>query len=306
MLPSQNDPPAGDWLLFGATGAVGGFLLQRLQRAGIPVCALSRQASLSSASTGVQWIQGSLEHASALDLHLRAGFAPRVVACAGPLDAFADWLARHPPAPGTRVLALSSLSADYKRASLQPDERALADRLIAAEALLQHTCARACAQGAVLRAGLIYGNGTDRSVSPLLRAARRWRVLPWPRAANGRREPVHADDLAAAMLAAADLRDPALTLLRLPGPEQIGWIEMLRRTFSLELAPPRLLVLPVPGLRHLAAHLATGVGRLGRLASTVHRLHLDQCAESSDWATLGITPRGFARSAAFTPDPPQA
>jgi nucleoside-diphosphate-sugar epimerase len=294
MSPSPSNPRRGSWLLFGATGAVGGFLLQRLQRAGIGVCALSRQTPALAESSGVQWIAGSLEHAPVLALHLQAGFAPQVVACAGPLDAFADWLARHPPASGTRVLALSSLSADYKRESLQPDERALADRLIAAEALLQQTCIGVGARATVLRAGLIYGTGVDRSLSPLLRAARRWRVLPWPGAANGRREPVHADDLAAALLAAADLRDPAPELLRLPGPEQIGWIEMLRRTFSLEPTPPRLLVLPTPGLRRLAAYFATGVGRLGRIASTVHRLHLDQCAASSDWAQLGLRPRDFA------------
>ncbi|WP_395787613.1 nucleoside-diphosphate sugar epimerase [Aquimonas sp.] len=290
-LPDPLPRPDG-WLLFGSTGAVGGFVLQRLRSLQIPVLAVSRQRAAGTVA-GVRWIHGSLEAAPELDHLLGEGWRPSVIACAGPLDAFSQWVSGHPPARGTRLLALSSLSADYKASSLQADERALAARLAAAESLLQTSSRQHGAQLTVLRAGLIYGTGSDRSLSPLLRLARRCGVLPWPRAADGLREPVHADDLAAALLAAADLRDLAPELLRLPGPERIGWIEMLRRSFSLEPSGPRLLTLPTPGLRWLAGRMATGVGRPARLAATIYRLHQDQCATSSDWALLGLAPRRF-------------
>ena len=53
----------------------------------------------------------------------------------------------------------------------------------------------------VFRPTLIYGAGTDRSLAPIARFARRWRVLPVPLGANGLRQPVHARDLAAACVA---------------------------------------------------------------------------------------------------------
>ena len=46
--------------------------------------------------------------------------------CLGPLDAFAAWLQRQPATGLRRVIALSSMSAESKRESPDPAERALA------------------------------------------------------------------------------------------------------------------------------------------------------------------------------------
>jgi nucleoside-diphosphate-sugar epimerase len=283
--------PIDHWLLFGASGTVGSYLLSRLLRAGAQVDAVSRQPQ-AAAAPGLRWIRGSLENAA--DAFAFAnGRAPSVIACAGPLDAFAAWLERAPPPAGTRVLALSSLSAEWKQQSRQPAERALAARLLQAELTLLAVCARAQAPATLFRCGMIYGAGRDRSLSPLLRFAQRWGALVLPRAARGLRQPVHADDLAQALLAAAPRADLAQSVLRLPGPDALDYFQMVQRSLARLPQPPRLIRLPAPGLAALAAALAARPRRLGRAAAVLSRLYQDQCAPATDWRRLKLQPRAF-------------
>jgi nucleoside-diphosphate-sugar epimerase len=289
-------PDPQRWLVFGASGSVGGCLLARLQEHAVAVDALSR--SRRPSSRDVCWLQGSLEHAPELEARLTT--PPAVIACCGPLDAFVAWLAAHPPAAGSCVVALSSLSADWKANSPQPAERALAARLQESEQRLFALCQTAGAVATVFRCGLLYGGGECRSLAPLLRLGGRLRVLPWPRAARGLREPVHVDDIAQAMLKVVRHRQFAQSLLRLPGPERITFHDMLRCSLA-QLSPAAaLLRLPTPGLRALSLRLAGRADRVGVVAATVLRLHQDQCAQGSDWHRLALQPRRFEPAEALT------
>lgn len=282
------------WLLFGATGMVGEALLLRLQAAGAAVVACTRGPAPPNSIAGARWLRASLAEAPAAEALCTR--MPDVIACAGPLDAFADWLQRHPPPAQVRVLALSSLSAEWKRSSRQPSERALALRLLTAEQALLDTCLRAGAEATILRCGLIWerldGEGRDRSLSPLLRLASRWRVLPWPRAARGLRQPVHADDIAAALMSAS-ARSFAQPLLSLPGPHSLDWPSMLQRSFESSHPSPRLLSVPMPGLAPLLRRLASRSGRLGEQSAVLARLYENQTAVGEGWSQLCIQPRGF-------------
>ncbi|HEV7491946.1 MAG TPA: NAD-dependent epimerase/dehydratase family protein, partial [Rhodanobacteraceae bacterium] len=182
-------------LVFGASGAIGRFLVPRLLAAGHAVIAVSR-ISRTSAARNLQWIVG--------DLPDRVPALPRfdVIFSLGPLDAFARWFADSSEIRA-RVIAIGSLSAQTKEYSADPHERDLAARLVAAEAILAAaTEHRACAV-TTLRASLIYGAGLDLSLTPFVNFARRWRVFPRLMGAHGLRQPVHADDLADACIAAA-------------------------------------------------------------------------------------------------------
>jgi hypothetical protein len=54
----------------------------------------------------------------------------------------------------------------------------------------------------ILRPTLIYGAGIDRSITPIVQRALRLRLFPIP-LAGGLRQPVHADDIARAVVAAS-------------------------------------------------------------------------------------------------------
>lgn len=274
------------WLVFGGSGAVGRFLLPALAAARCEVLALSRQPA-PVAIEGVRWLQGSLECAPALDRVLANDARVELICSLGPLDAFAAWLAAHPPAAGLRVIALSSLSAEWKQASPNPGERALARRLVDSEQRVLDLCMARNAGATLLRCGLIHGAGMDRSLSPLLRWARRW-PLPWPRAANGLRQPVHAQDLARAVLAVAARPEFAQLRLSLPGPEALSFPVMLQRSLAGQAQAHGLLPVPLPGVFALGSLLARLPGRVGARSATLRRLYLDQLSPCDDWGRLGI------------------
>lgn len=279
-MQAQTHSPR--WLVFGGSGAVGRFLLPMLLAQHAEVLALTR-APVPPGVPSLHWLQGSLQAAPALDAVLEAGARFDVVCSLGPLDAFADWLDRHPHAAACRVLALSSLSAEWKQHSAHPAERSLARSLVDNERRVLQQCPGAT----LLRCGLIHGAGVDRSLSPLLRWARR-RPLPWPRAARGLRQPVHAADLARAALAAAARPQLAQRVLALPGPEALSFPVMLQRSLAAEGRRSRVIPVPLPGLEWLVGLLAGMHGRFGARAATVRRLYRDQLSPSQGWGELGI------------------
>ncbi|MFA5684708.1 MAG: NAD-dependent epimerase/dehydratase family protein [Lysobacteraceae bacterium] len=295
----DSAPPSPVFVL-GGSGAVGRFLLRRLAQQAQPALALSRRPSApawAASWPSVAWRQGDLATLR------EAGWpATEWLLSVGPLDALAAACVRGLPAGLRRVVALSSLSIRWKGGSPNPAERALVERLLAAETSLRQTLAKAGVDLCLLRPGLIYGAGIDRSLSPLLRAARRWRRLPWPRAARGLRAPVHADDVAAAVLAALALpaAPPAAEALLLPGPRALPFDRLIDEMLHALAPGARRLAVPVPlSACALAARLP---GRIGGFAAMLRRSALDQCAEDAGWDTLGLHPRPFRpREEDFTP-----
>lgn len=246
-------------LIFGASGAIGRFVLLGFEPGEI-VHAVSRRPHPG-------WVCGDLS-----DTRVSWPDAQTVISL-GPLDAFAQWLDRHANAGLRRVVAVSSMSAEAKRDSADPDERALAQRLLDAEALLKQTADARAIAWTILRPTLIYGAGTDRSLAPLARFARRWRVLPIPLGANGLRQPIHARDLAAAVLAVREAPVTFGKTYELGGAERLRFDAMLWR---LRGALPGF-VLPVPVPRWLLRALVGA--RVSRGA--VLRLHQMQVADNT-------------------------
>lgn len=213
------------------------------------------------------------------------------VLSAGPLDLFSRWLTTGPLPGHPRVVALSSMSAVTKAASAWPPERALAQRLQQAEQAVAAACERDGMPWTLLRPTLIYGLGRDQNISPLLRRARRWRLLPLPRA-GGLRQPVHADDVAAAMLAAVPLAASHGRVLEIGGGERLSVRQLFERLRA--AIPESVLPLPLPTAVTRCA--ARGASRFA-LAAKLARFEVDLVADNSEVERLlGIRPRPFVPS----------
>jgi nucleoside-diphosphate-sugar epimerase len=263
-------------VVFGASSQIGHFLLPCLRARGEEVLAISRAAHPET--TGLRWLRGHLPDA------VPALPAASAIVCFGPLQAFAHWLATTAPANAPRIVATSSMSAQSKADSPVPAERAIARELQQGEAALAAACATLGCAWTVLRPTLIYGVGRDHSLTPLARRALRWRVFPRP-AGRGLRQPVHADDVAQAVLAALDR--PAQRIVAIGGGERLVAAQMFARVqHSLPVAT---LPLPLPTwlLRLAARALPHLRGQLGRLDA-------DLIADNSELERLlGIRPRAF-------------
>jgi nucleoside-diphosphate-sugar epimerase len=275
-------------LIFGASGAVGRFLAPQLALFGARVLAVSRDPPQQDDRANVRWIRGDL-----FDATLEIADAVDIVVSLGPLDAFARWYERRAPAGARRVVALSSMSAESKRVSPDRAERELAERLRDAEARLARAARARGAAWTILRPTLIYGDGRDRSLAPIARLARRWRVLPIPAGAAGLRQPVHAADLAGAVLAAIDCTAAAGRTYPVGGGERLRFDELLGRLRA--AVPGFVLAVPVPlfALR-LWGRLRRGAGAAGFGDAALRRLReplvADNAAAERD---LGYAPRAF-------------
>jgi nucleoside-diphosphate-sugar epimerase len=239
-------------LLTGATGVVGPFLLQRLPAKGHEVHAISRRPA-GEQRPGVTWERADLGAVG-------PALGPEGIRTwihAAPL-----WLAP-PLVPGLarrglrRVLAFGSTSRFTKARSPSAPERDTAARLERAEAALAEACAASGVAWTVFRPTLVWGGGRDRNVSAIAAVARRLGFVPVAGAARGARQPVHADDLARACLAALDNATTFGRAYDLPGGETLAFDEMVARIARGMAREPRTLHVPVPALR-----LAIGLARL--------------------------------------------
>jgi nucleoside-diphosphate-sugar epimerase len=276
------------FIIFGATGATGRLLLPRLLGRGERVCAVSRLPPGAASGPQPAWIRGDLY--GAID---ELPSAADVILSLGPLDAFAAWFEGNAVAGVHRVIALSSMSAETKRASTDSFERALSESLRSAERRLLDAAAARGIACTVLRPTLIYGGGADRSLVPIARFALRWHLLPVPLGAVGLRQPVHAADVAAAVDAVVGCPAAHGKTYALGGGERLRFDHMLLRlraampAFVLPLPVPQALIRALLRIRSVGAARVTSAAAVGRLRTA---LIADNAEATRDF---GYSPRAF-------------
>lgn len=232
--------PTPPLLVLGATSLVGRPLLVRLAEAGRPAFALSRAAR--EPADAVTWVRGDLgepDWTAALPPVEQALSLSPVWLLPQAVPALADAGVR-------RLVAFSSTSRFTKAASPVAAEREVADRLARSEDETISLCERRGVAWAILRPTLIYDPGRDANVTRLARLIRRFGVLPLAGRGEGRRQPVHADDLAAAALAALDAPAAPNRAYDLPGGETLTYRAMAERIFEGLGRRPRILSVPAP------------------------------------------------------------
>ena len=272
-------------LVFGASGQIGAPLLERLGDAGWRVLAVSREAR--SDAPGRHWLQGDFARMPALPAAVDAVFS------CGPLDLFARWYEAaglHCP----RVVAFGSTSASTKQDSRDEAERELARRLLGAEARLHAAAEARGAAATLLRPTLVYGAGRDATLTRIAAMARRWGRFVLPTRADGLRQPVHVDDLAAAALAACEAQAAHGRAYDLPGGERLPYREMVARVLACVEPRPALHALPMPVFLALlrlaqARGIASGLGP-GAVARMREDLVFDAAPAERDF---GYAPRDF-------------
>ena len=272
-------------LVFGASGQIGAPLLERLGDAGWRVLAVSREAR--SDAPGRHWLQGDFARMPALPAAVDAVFS------CGPLDLFARWYEAaglHCP----RVVAFGSTSASTKQDARDEAERELARRLLGAEARLHAAAEARGAAATLLRPTLVYGAGRDATLTRIAAMARRWGRFVLPTRAEGLRQPVHVDDLAAAALAACEAQAAHGRAYDLPGGERLPYREMVARVLACVEPRPALHALPMPVFLALL-RLAQARGIAGGLApGAVARMREDLVFDAAPAARdFAYAPREF-------------
>ena len=273
-------------VIVGASSMIGRHLLRRLAERGVAGRCLTRRAVPASHEMppGFSWSVLSGDG----DVRVPADAALFSLA---PIAVLPPLLARM--TGGGRLVALSTASAIYKADSSDPAERAGMETVRRAEGEVGRLCRERGIAWTILRPTLIYDPGRDRNVSAIAAVARRFRFVPlaWP--AGGRRQPIHADDVAQAMVAALGAPGAAGAILGLPGGETLSYRDMVRRIFEALGRRPVLLYLPLGPLRLVfrAWRMATGADYSPAMLERMNRdLTLDPAPVQE---ILGTTCRPF-------------
>ncbi len=225
-------------LVTGATSLIGHFLLPRLRSADHTIFAFSRS---KQSSQDINWYQydgfsfaakPSVDQAEVL-IHL------------GPLRVLPDLIDEFADLGGKRIIAFSSTSRFSKLKSGLDSERKFAQELISAEEVVASKCAKNNISWTVFRPTLIYGAGLDKNVSSITRFIKHFGFFPLVGAGSGLRQPVHADDLAAACLMVIDNEKTFNQAYDLIGGETLNYKEMVKRLFVTLNKKPRFFSFPL-------------------------------------------------------------
>ncbi|MDC7986371.1 NAD-dependent epimerase/dehydratase family protein [Rhodoplanes sp. TEM] len=195
------------------------------------------------------------------------------------------------------IVALSSTSVLTKASAGDPGEQAVAARLAAGE---QRLIAWAEPRGiawTILRPTLIWGHGRDGNVSRIAAIVRRVGAFPVLGEAAGRRQPIHADDVATACLAALAAPAAAGHVYAITGGETLRYRDMVERVFAALGRTPRIVSVPLPLIRAgiaLARWLPGGADLTPGMAERMNRdLVFDASPAANDFgfAARGVAPR---------------
>lgn len=268
-------------LVNGAGGLVGGPLADRMERAGLDVVRSGRTRR------GRGWLVWDMTGpASTLEDRFDC------VVHAAPLWLLPDHMAALAAAGVARLVAFGSTSALTKRQSASRADRALASSLSRAEERLAEESARLGMNMTLFRPTMVYGYGRDENISTIARFARRYGFFPVAGRAAGRRQPVHADDLVNAVMAALDEAGTFGRTYNLTGGETLTYRAMVARIFEGLGRPARIFSVPTALYGTLLA--AAGIVKQGVSPSMAGRMNQDMVFDASRArADFGFDPQGF-------------
>ena len=258
--------------VLGASSLVGSCLVAQLEEAGWQVSQCAREG-LPAASPDLvpYWI------------------------CVAPLWVLPDYFPLLLARGARYVVALSSTSVFTKAGSVDAGEQALAARLVMGEQTLQAWAEARGIVWVILRPTLIYGRGRDRNVSEVARLIRRWGFFPFLGRGDGLRQPVHAEDVASACVAALTAPAAMNRAYALSGGETLTYREMVMRIFKALGRVPRCVNVPrvffslaLSGLRLLPRYRHWTSAMAQRMSED---LVFDHGAARHD---LGFLPRAFS------------
>ncbi len=286
--------------VLGATSIIGTYLLPLLVKEGWDVAAFSRQARYvkqPAEDRSILWqLLAKSKLPNFIDVHQKEKQIPFWISLA-PIAVLPEYFPMLLTYGAKHIVALSSTSRFTKRQSSDPMERKLAESLAEDEDRIECWTKANKLTYTLLRPTLIYSPGRDRNISVIAAFVRRFGFFCAFGSANGLRQPVHAQDVAAACAASLSAQAAVNKCYNISGGEIISYREMVRQIFFAVDKKPRFVEFPLwlfrlaifilrifPPFRHWSAAMAQRMNQ---------DMIFDHRAASSD---LNFSPRNFQLS----------
>ena len=196
------------------------------------------------------------------------------------------------------VIAVSSTSRFTKTVSSDPAEKKLAESLAVNENLLEAWAKKEQLTFTILRPTLVYGLGRDKNVSMIAGFIRRFSFFSVFGAAQGLRQPVHAQDVASCCAAALTAAAAINKSYNISGGEIINYREMVSRIFSALGKKPRFISFPLWLFRLVVSILRIFPSFHHWSSAMAERMNQDLVFDHEDARRdLGFDPRLFCLKA---------
>lgn len=278
--------------LLGANSLVGECAISRLSKDGRHTVAFSRHLPVGKTEAGVTWLR----------LPASLPTCPEVSSikdwlCVAPIWALPQYFSVIEALGARRVVALSSTSLFVKNDSADHGEQDMVRRLAEGEQALRAWAEAEGVEWVILRPTLIYGCGRDKNLSEIVRFVRRWGFFPLMGPAEGLRQPVHAEDVATACVAALTVPVAANRTYNLSGGETLPYREMVCRVFAAIGRLPHLVTIPRWLFRLGVTTLRLWPRYQHWTVEMAERMNRDLVFDCADAARdLGFSPRPFRLS----------
>ena len=280
--------------LLGATSLVGECIQKQLLHRNWLITAFSRQ-EIRNSHTHITWLQPetnipNIENKIAVWI------------CAAPIWILADYFDLLLAYGIQRIVVLSSTSRFTKNDSTDQQEQFTAHLLMKSENQLRAWAETHHVEWVILRPTLIYGMGRDKNITEIARFILRFGFFPLLGAAKGLRQPIHANDVAAACILALEALNLRNCTYNLTGGETLTYRDMVKRIFSALQKKPRFIRVPLL-LFQLIIPLLKQVPRYRNwTADMAERMNQDLAFNSLDTQKdLRFSPGSFTLSAEDLP-----
>lgn len=272
----------------GASSLVGRYLLPQLLAQGHQLEVISRSSGVTQKN--LTWHQLPLETADLSGVPVEDGFVYVHLAPLWLLPPILPELARRKV---SRIIAFSSTSVLTKQSSTHPAEQAVVAKLQSAELALVNSGLN---NWTIIRPTLIYAAGRDKNVATIAAFIRRLGIFAMIGPGRGLRQPVHAEDLASAVLAILQKSQTHNKIYALSGGETLSYRAMVERIFQALNRPHRIISIPSP-LFATALWLVRCLPRFRHLhMQMAYRMNQDLYFDHSDaHRDFGYAPRKFDR-----------
>ena len=234
--------------VLGATSIVGEYLLPLLVEEGWDVVAFSRKARYIKQPMNDCPVAWHLLTKSKLpdnnDVH-QTGKQITFWISLTPIWVLPEYFSMLLHCGAKHVVAISSTSRFTKDNSSDPAEKKLAGNLAENEERLAAWAKKEKITFTILRTTLVYGLGRDKNVSVIAAFIRRFAFFSVFGDARGLRQPVHAQDVASACVAALGASAAINRCYNISGGEIVTYREMVCRIFSALGRKPRFVTFPL-------------------------------------------------------------
>ena len=277
-------------LVFGARSDVGSCLLPRLADAGWSIYGFTRNQRHPDEDTAVTWVTP----ADFQETAFANGIEIPIVISLMPIWALPDYQEILYRIQANTLIAFSSSSIIYKATSTSSNERRVAGLLQHGEAWANDEFDHDNRSALIFRPTMIYGGTHNRNVNRLARLIRVFRFFLLAGEGAGRRQPVHAEDLAKLCLRCLQNHRPGARTYLLAGGETLRYREMIERIFSSSGLTPRILTLPTFLMRGIVRILRLLPNQNDVTLEMIERMEQDLCYDDREAINeLGWRPRGF-------------